>query len=268
MQEVVSRRYRKIVTEQPRIVSMVPSLTELLCDLQLSENLVGCTKFCVHPAKITGGITKFGGTKCLDSTAILDLEPTHIIMNIDENKKELFKLFEEKNIEVIVTHPQTPLDNLALFDVFGKIFFRQELSNLLSNQFKDRFFRLKERSHSRKKKNVLYLIWRKPWMTVSKDTYISRMLALINWNTIEVCSNKRYPVVDNQELLSHGLDTVLLSSEPYPFKKKHISEIKNLGATCRDISLVDGELLSWYGSRSLLGLEYLNEIATKGSACV
>ena len=105
-------------------------------------------------------------------------------------------------------------------------------------------------------------------MSVSKDTYISQMLALINWNTIEVCSKERYPVINEKELLSRELDAILLSSEPYPFKEKHISEIKNLGGACRDISFIDGELISWYGSRSLKGLEYLNEIAIKDSAYV
>ena len=115
MRQVVTRQHKKIITDNPRIVSMVPSLTELLHDLDLLANIVGCTKFCVHPQKLLKDIPKFGGTKCVDPSVILDLKPTHIIMNIDENKKELFEQFKNKNVEVIVTHPQTPLDNLILF---------------------------------------------------------------------------------------------------------------------------------------------------------
>ena len=263
MKQVVTRRYDKIVTDYPRIISMVPSLTELLHDLDLLDNIVGCTKFCIHPQNLLKDIPKFGGTKCVDSSVILDLKPTHIIMNIDENKKELFKQFKNKNVEVIVTHPKTPLDNLILFEMFGDIFSRKELANMLSIKFKQSLQKLQNDSKFNKPKNVLYLIWRKPWMSVSQDTYISKMLELINYNTVNFQSAERYPSISETEFLSCNCDLILLSSEPYPFKEKHIAEIKTLCKNCDEVSLIDGEKISWYGSRAIKGLDYLREIAIK-----
>ena len=268
MRQVVTRQHNKIITDNPRIVSMVPSLTELLYDLDLLAYIVGCTKFCVHPQKLLKDIPKFGGTKCVDPLVILDLEPTHIIMNIDENKKELFEQFKNKNVEVIVTHPQTPLDNLILFETFGKIFRRMELANNLITEFKQSLRNLKKDSKFYKPKDVLYLIWRKPWMSVAKDTYISKMLKLINYNTVNLHSRERYPVISEAELLSFGCDAILLSSEPYPFKERHIAEIKTLCKSCDEVSLIDGEKISWYGSRAIKGLEYLRAIASKESVYV
>ena len=268
MKKVVTRHHDKIVTGNPRIVSMVPSLTELLHDLDLLANIVGCTKFCVHPQKLLSDVPKFGGTKCVDPSVILDLKPTHIIMNIDENKKELFEQFKNKNVEVIVTHPQTPIDNLILFETFGKIFSRMELAKTLSIKFKQSLLALKKDSRFYKPKDVLYLIWRKPWMSVARDTYISKMLELINYNTVNFLSKERYPVISQAELLSFGCDAILLSSEPYPFKEKHVAEIKTLCKSCNNVSLIDGEKISWYGSRAIKGLEYLREIAIKESVYV
>ena len=268
MRQVVTRQHNKIISDNPRIVSMVPSLTELLYDLDLLANIVGCTKFCVHPKKLLKDIPKFGGTKCADPSVILDLKPTHIIMNIDENRKELFEQFKNKNVEVIVTHPQTPLDNLILFESFGKIFRRMELANNLTTEFKQSLLNLKKDAKFHKPKDVLYLIWRKPWMSVAKDTYISKMLKLINYNTVNSLSRERYPVISEAELLSFGCGAILLSSEPYPFKERHIAEIKTLCKSCDEVSLIDGEKISWYGSRAIKGLEYLRAIASKESVYV
>ena len=161
-----------------------------------------------------------------------------------------------------------PLDNLILFETFGKIFRRMDLANNLITEFKQSLLNLKKDAKFHKPKDVLYLIWRKPWMSVAKDTYISKMLKLINYNTVNLLSRERYPVISEAELLSFGCDAILLSSEPYPFKERHIAEIKTLCKSCYEVSLIDGEKISWYGSRAIKGLEYLRAIASKESVYV
>ena len=237
-----------------RIVCLVPSITELLCDLGLAEQLVGRTGFCVHPWETVRAISKVGGTKDLKLDKIRALAPTHVIVNVDENRREDAEALREFVPHVVVTHPLTPLDNLELYRLLGGIFDREEAAERLCVEFESEFASIAERCWAAKK--VLYLIWREPWMTVSSDTYISQMLALINWQTQPVGGEERYPEVD---LDDYTVDRVLLSSEPFHFKRQHVAEVAALvpGA---EVSLIDGEMTSWYGSRAIAGLRYLQEI--------
>jgi ABC-type Fe3+-hydroxamate transport system substrate-binding protein len=237
-----------------RIVCLVPSITELLCDLGLAEQLVGRTGFCIHPWETLRTIPKVGGTKDLKMEKIRALAPTHAIVNVDENRREDAEALREFVPHVIVTHPLAPLDNLELYRLLGGIFDREEAAERLCVEFEREFASIAQRSWVAQK--VLYLIWREPWMTVSSDTYISQMLALINWTTQPVGGEERYPEV---ELSEHQVDRVLLSSEPFHFKQQHVAEVAALmpGA---EVSLIDGEMTSWYGSRGIAGLRYLQEI--------
>jgi ABC-type Fe3+-hydroxamate transport system substrate-binding protein len=238
----------------PRIVCLVPSITELVCDLGLAEQLVGRTGFCIHPWETVRTIPKVGGTKDLKMEKIRALEPTHVIVNVDENRLEDAEALREFVPNVIVTHPLTPLDNLELYRLLGGVFGVEEAAERLCGEFESEFASIAQRSWAAKK--VLYLIWREPWMTVSSDTYISQMLALINWTTQPVGSTERYPTV---ELGDYDVDRVLLSSEPFHFKQEHLAEVAALvpGA---EVSLIDGEMTSWYGSRAVAGLRYLKAI--------
>lgn len=241
-----------------RIVSLVPSLTELLCDLGLSASIVGRTGFCIHPRDTVKGITKVGGTKDVDVQKIRALRPTHVIVNIDENTKEIAEELATFVDHVIVTHPNTPSDNLALFDILGFIFCADDLANELSKNFNGRLAQI-ERNHRLGRCDVLYLIWRDPWMTISTNTYISNMLKLVNWHSVPHDTEQRYPSIELSDFVGQ-VSKVLLSSEPYPFREKHIDEVKRLFGASAEVSLVDGEMLSWYGSRSIAGLEYLDEL--------
>jgi len=237
-----------------RIVCLVPSITELLCDLGLAAQIVGRTGFCIHPWETVRSIPKVGGTKDLKLDKIRALAPTHVIVNVDENRREDAEALREFVPHVVVTHPLTPLDNLELYRLLGGIFDREEAAERLCVEFESEFASIAQRSWAAKK--VLYLIWREPWMTVSSDTYISQMLALINWQTQPVGGEERYPEVD---LDDYTVDRVLLSSEPFHFKRQHVAEVAALvpGA---EVSLIDGEMTSWYGSRAIAGLRYLQEI--------
>jgi ABC-type Fe3+-hydroxamate transport system substrate-binding protein len=236
---------------EPRIVCLVPSITELLCDLGLSRQLVGRTGFCIHPWETVREIPKVGGTKDVLMDRVRELAPTHVVVNVDENLKEDAEALAEFVPNVVVTHPQEPRDNLALYRQMGEAFGREEEAERLCEEFEAALSRVEEHSRQR----VLYLIWRDPWMTVSPETYISQTLALFGWETVPGSAGERYPEVDPSSL---DVDRVLLSSEPFHFKEHHLAEVEELvpGA---EVSLIDGEMTSWYGSRAIPGLDYLAE---------
>ena len=242
----------------PRIVCLVPSITELLCDLGLSACLVGRTGFCIHPAEVLAAIPKVGGTKDVHIEKIRALAPTHVIVNIDENEKPTVDTLAQFVPHIIVTHPLGPLDNLALYRLLGGIFNAQKQALALCARFEAAYQSLASLA-GQTDQRVLYVIWQDPWMTVSKDTYIARMLALIGWQQQTIDVDARYPAFEWTPALLAEIDEVILSSEPYRFTEVHVDAMeKQLG---KPVRLVDGEMLSWYGSRAIQGLQYLEELA-------
>jgi ABC-type Fe3+-hydroxamate transport system substrate-binding protein len=239
-----------------RIVSLVPSITELLVDLGLAGSLVGRTGFCIHPREVVRGIPKVGGTKDVKVDRIRELAPTHVVVNIDENRLETVEEIASFTPSVIVTHPLAPIDNLELYRLLGAIFGREAEAAALCARFEEA---LAELGPPGDPVNVLYLIWREPWMTVSRDTYISRTLALVGWQTVPAESTDRYPLVD-PAALAGTVERVLLSSEPFRFRERHIPELHALvpGA---EVMLIDGEMTSWYGSRAIAAIGYLRDLA-------
>lgn len=247
------------VTAPPRIVSLVPSITELICELGLNTVLVGRTGFCVHPRAVVRGIPKVGGTKDVDLERIRELAPTHVIVNIDENEKPAVDALAAFVPHIIVTHPLAPLDNLALYNLLGGIFDRAERADALRDEYARAYDEAVAACAALPRQNVLYLIWRKPWMTVSRDTYISRTLALAGWDTMPAAALARYPELALDAAMLANVDHVLLSSEPYRFRERDIGAVQKLlppGARC-SVRLIDGEMTSWYGSRAIRGLDYL-----------
>ncbi|MDA0823359.1 MAG: helical backbone metal receptor [Proteobacteria bacterium] len=244
---------------EPRIVSLVPSLTELLCELGLAGSIVARTGFCIHPRDQVKAIPKVGGTKDVDIEKIRQLAPTHVIVNIDENTKETAAELAQFVEHIIVTHPIAPRDNLSLFELMGFLFSVEDRAAQLIERFAEQLESLSFEK-DKQARDVLYLIWRDPWMTVTNDTYISRMLNLIHWRTLPEQSRVRYPAVELADYVGK-VGTVLLSSEPYPFKSKHLEEVKEIFGSDTQVSLVDGEMLSWYGSRAIAGLEYLRHLS-------
>ncbi|MTW13014.1 ABC transporter substrate-binding protein [Pseudoduganella eburnea] len=237
-----------------RIVSLVPSITELLCDLGLAPQLVGRTGFCIHPADTVRAIPKVGGTKDVNIEKIRKLAPTHLVVNIDENEKPTVDKLAEFVPNIVVTHPIDPRDNLALVQLMGGVFCAQERADAWCAEFERELALVQPGSPQR----VLYCIWKDPWMTVSRDTYIARMLALIGWSVPEL-GDKRYPSFTWDEALLRDIDQVLLSSEPYRFTEEHVDALEcQIG---KPVQLVDGEMMSWYGSRALQGIRYLKGLA-------
>ena len=249
---------------EPRIVSLVPSITELLFDLGLGPFVAGRTTFCVHPRPAVESVPRIGGTKTVRIDRLRGLDPTHVIVNVDENRKGDVDAIESFAPHVIVTHPLEPADNPGLFRLLGSIFGREEAAEHLASAFADELAAVNEAAARLPARRVLYLIWKEPWMTVSRDTYISRTLALVNWETAAHDPGVRYPEVALDEALFTGIDLVLLSSEPYPFKPEHAALVRAAPGGGRvPMALIDAEMVSWYGSRAIRGLRYLAPFAKR-----
>lgn len=253
----------------PRIASLVPSVTELVVALGLRERLVARTGFCIHPRDVLLDVPKVGGTKDVQIDRLRALAPTHAIVNVDENRLDQVQALREFVPEVIVTHPNGPRDNLALLEQMVAAFGDEPGVVLRAASLRDELERELAVTASKRRawpeQRVLYLIWRGPWMTVARDTYISAMLATVNWRTQPDATGgpagaARYPVVDPAAPWLRDVQRVLLSSEPYRFEVRHVDEAQRL-APGAQVQLVDGELLSWYGPRAAAGLRYLRELA-------
>jgi Periplasmic binding protein len=249
-----------------RIASLVPSLTELLVALGLRNQIVARTGFCIHPAEAVKDIPKVGGTKDVNLAKLRKLAPTHVLINVDENRLDVAQALREFVPHVLVTHPRTPQDNLALIDqmveAFGDVAGVQDRAALVRRDFQQAWDATT--SVTSPEQRVLYLIWRDPWMTVARDTYIANMLASVNWKTLPDVTGgdhgaARYPALTGSEPWLQTADRVLLSSEPYRFSTDHIDEAQRLCPQAV-VQLIDGELLSWYGPRAAAGLRYLSEL--------
>jgi predicted Fe-S protein YdhL (DUF1289 family) len=250
--------------DEARIVCLVPSITELVCELGLAAQLVGRTGFCIHPWETVREIPKVGGTKDVKLDRVRELAPTHVIVNVDENTRETAQALSEFVEHVIVTHPLTPQDNLGLYRLLGAIFDRTDRAQALCARLQDALDRAARARAVRPREDVIYLIWREPWMTVSRQTYIAAMLAEAGWDTMPSPGGERYPEVDLAACAGR-VDRVLLSSEPFHFKQSHLDEVRTLVPGAR-VSLIDGEMTSWYGSRAIAGLDYLRRLAGDGEA--
>lgn len=252
-----------------RIASLVPSLTELVVVLGLGDRLVARTGWCIHPAAAVAGVPKVGGTKTVNLAKLRRLAPTHVLVNVDENRIETVEAIRawDGAPEIVVTHPVQPEDNLALVQQMAALFGglpgvaarADALTAALAREL------AATGPAGRPESRVLYLIWHDPWMTVARDTYLSRMLSRVGWRTLPDAEGgeagaARYPRLDGSEKWLADVEQVLLSSEPFVFTPHHVEAAQALcpGAQVRR---VDGELLSWYGARAVPGLAYLRDLA-------
>ena len=239
----------------PRIVSLVPSLTELVCDLGLGACLIGRTGFCVHPREMLRRVPKVGGTKDVKLDTVRRLAPTHVIADIDENRRDAVEAMSAFVPQVVVVHPKTVDDNLALYALLGGVFDRDAEAARLTAGFSIAREELAMVAASLPREAVLYPIWREPWMTVRRDTYISSMLAAAGWDTLPQLAALRFPEFAWDAPWLAAVARVLLPSEPYAFTARHLAEAARLAQ--RPVTRIDGEMVSWYGSRAIPGLRYL-----------
>lgn len=239
-----------------RIISLVPSITELLYDLGLEDRVAGITKFCVHPDHWFRTKTRVGGTKNIKIDTIQGIAPDLIIANKEENVKEQIEILA-RQFPVWVTDISSYDDALEMIIQLGQITSKEEAATQLSNKIQTAFNAIPT---DNEKIRTAYLIWKEPWMTVGGDTFIHDMMdkaGLVNVFGIE----QRYPFITLEKLQASRPELVLLSSEPYPFRQKDIEQLEPLLPDTR-ILLADGEIFSWYGSRLLHAATYFQQLRT------
>lgn len=260
--QVTDQMNRIIQLDLPprRIISIVPSQSELLWDLGLQNELVGITKFCVHPDTMYRTIARVGGTKELDLDSIRRLAPDLIIANKEENEQEQIEALG-KQYPVWISDIQTLEDALDMIARVGELTNRKSKADQMVAAITKRHkaFVHFTALHIKSEKKVAYLIWKKPYMAAGKNTFIDNLLKGCSMKNIFSSEESRYPEVTSQMMAERKPDLVLLSSEPYPFREKHVDELKTALPDAK-ILLVDGEMFSWYGSRLLQSFDYLEDL--------
>ena len=244
-----------------RLISLCPSITQLVFDFGLGEHLVGVTRFCIHPAEGVANIEKVGGTKDPDIQRIAASNPDLVLMNREENRREDWETLQNKGLNCHVSEPETVDETIETVLDLGRVLGVESKAKSMAEAIKVARERVHESCKSLKNKTWAYLIWRKPWMTVNGTTYINHLISETGATNVFADHNTRYPAVSAQQLAEANPDLVFLSSEPFPFKQKHAVELAELTSLpIERFRLVDGELLSWHGCFTRDGLLYAAEL--------
>ncbi|MDX1278165.1 ABC transporter substrate-binding protein [Oceanihabitans sediminis] len=238
-----------------RIVSLVPSQTELLVDLGLEDAIVGITKFCVHPKNLIKNKKIVGGTKQVHLDKIKALQPDIILCNKEENTQDIVAACSEIS-PVHVSDIETISDCVAVIQQYGAMFQKEAAAKHISETIQNNLKDFQEYIKDKPRKKVAYFIWKKPFMVAGKHTFIEYLLKLNNFENV-YADLDRYPEIDIAN--AKAVDTVFLSSEPYPFKEEHKREFLAYFPDAR-IQLVDGEMFSWYGSRLIKAFAYFKTL--------
>ncbi|MGZ4057126.1 MAG: ABC transporter substrate-binding protein [Bacteroidia bacterium] len=246
-----------------RIISLVPSQTELLYNLGLRDEVVGITKFCVHPKEWFHSKTRIGGTKKYDLEKIKALQPDLIIGNKEENDREQIEELM-KHYNVWMSDIYNLDDAYDMITRMGAIVQKSKEAVNLKLEIQSKFHQFQNSSifPLGQQLKTAYFIWRKPYMAAGHDTFINEMLKLNGFENVFTHKASRYPEINNEEIIEANPELILLSSEPYPFKEKHIEEFRDLLPNAK-IMVVDGEIFSWYGSRLLKAPGYFKQLFEK-----
>jgi len=238
-----------------KVISLVPSITEALFDLGLSENeVIGRTKFCIHPEDRVKNVQVIGGTKNINIDKIKALKPDLILANKEENIKEQVEALMD-DFKVLVTNVETIEDNYYLLKTLGNTFNKEEKAQ----HFNLKIYDVLQQAKLDSTVKAAYLIWKNPYMTVGSDTFIHKILAEIGFENI-FKDKTRYPEIQMEDLAD--AEVIMLSSEPFPFKEKHIEEMKAFYPD-KKIMIVDGEAFSWYGTHIAKCGQYFIEFLTE-----
>lgn len=251
--------HRHILIEKTpkRIISLVPSQTELLVDLGLESSIVGITKFCVHPIRLKEDKVIVGGTKQVHFDKIKDLNPDIILCNKEENTKEMIQELE-KIATVHLSDIYTIEDALELIELYGELFDKENEASAMVKEISNKKFEFEDFIKDQPKRSVAYFIWKQPWMVAARHNFIDELLRLNGFDNYYRNLN-RYPEVALKEYLPENADIVMLSSEPFPFKNEHKQEVRPFFPNAT-ILVVDGEMFSWYGSRLLKAFDYFKTL--------
>lgn len=246
-----------ILTSKPsRIVSLVPSQTELLVDLGLESSIVGVTKFCVHPTSLRKQKMVVGGTKTVNYKKIEDLNPDIILCNKEENTQEMI-IELEKIAPVHLSDIVTFNDSLKLIEMYGELFTIEDKATECISQIESAHQLFSDWIINKPNLKVAYFIWKDPWMVAANSTFINEILQLNKFDNY-FSNLERYPEVRLEDI-DDTIDLLLFSSEPFPFKDKHLNDVCQKFPESK-IKIVDGEFFSWYGSRMRLAFDYFKKL--------
>ena len=245
-----------------RLISLCPSLTELLFDLGVGQEVIGRTKFCVHPEGGVERVERLGGTKNPKIDRIVELQPDIVFMNEEENRREDADALVARGIRVHASMPRTPEETAAMVRSIADAVGRRDDGERIARQIEVGATRVRAATlEAARRVTYAYLIWRDPWMTISDDTFVAEMLKLPGGVNVFGTTAERYPAITALELATARPDVVLLSTEPFPFAERHIDElVAATGLERERFRIVDGELLSWHGSRTPLGIAYAENV--------
>jgi len=235
-----------------RLVSLVPSTTELLCALGLADALVGVTVYCVEPRDVVRTKTRVGGEKDPDLAAIRTLAPDLVVANIEENRREDVEALRAAGIEVFLTYPRSVAESLAMIRELGDVTGAAAAARALLAELEPLHAAVRRRLAGRRATPCFYPIWREPWMTIGHDTYIHDLLATCGGANV-FADRARYPTVSLDEVAARAPEVVLLPDEPFRFRRTHLRDFDAYTTmpAVRDgrVLLVDGKRFSWHGPR-------------------
>jgi len=244
-----------------RIVSLCPSLTELVFDLGRGSDLVGITDYCVHPADRVGAIEKVGGTKTPRIDRIVELAPDLVLMNEEENRKEDADALVRAGMPCHASFPRDALGTAHMVRSIGEALDRPREAESIARDIEKRAARVRRAAREKPEVSFAYLIWRKPWMAVGRDTFAHALLTQAGGRNAFADLGDRYPEIELEDLERAAPDLVLLGTEPFPFQEKHIDELTLATGIPRErFRLADGEYLSWHGSRTPAGIDYAEKL--------
>ncbi|MAF67611.1 MAG: cobalamin-binding protein [Planctomycetes bacterium] len=244
-----------------RVVSLCPSLTELVFDLGRGRDVVGVTRYCVHPCDQLVGLATVGGTKDPDIEQIVALEPDLVLLNEEENRREDHEALAAAGVECHTSLPRTTEDTAAMVRSIGVALDAAVPAEEIASDIESRAERVREAALAEREVRWAYMIWREPWMTVNRDTFSHALLELAGGRNVFAEREPRYPTVEPADLAAADPELVLLCSEPFPFEREHIAELSGLTGLCAErFALADGEYLSWHGSRTPAGIDHAEEL--------
>lgn len=250
-----------------RLVSLCPSLTELLFDLDLGDSVIGRTKFCVHPRGRLDTIEAVGGTKNPRIDRIIALNPDLVLLNEEENRREDAEALLEAGIPCHISLPRSAPETAEMVRSIGEGVGRAAEAEVIARDIEERAARVARAAGARPPISFAYLIWRDPLMSVNADTFISSLLTLSGGRNVFAADPDRYPEIDADRLAAANPDVVMLSSEPFPFAERHAAELAlETGLPAERFCFVDGELLSWHGSRTPDGIDYAEVLIRDSTA--
>ncbi len=248
-----------------RIVSLCPSLTELVFDLGRGADLVGRTRFCVHPAGAVDAVEKVGGTKNPKVQRIIELAPDLVLLNEEENRREDADTLAAAGLRCLVSFPMDIAGTAEMVRSIGRALGREEGAERIARDIEARSARVRQAARGEPDVSWAYLIWRQPWMTVNADTFVAALLSQAGSRNVFAARTERYPTIAPAEIAEANPDLILLSTEPFPFKETHADELAALTGLPRErFRIVDGEYLSWHGSRTPNGIDYAEAVIRQG----